>query len=117
MAMTTELTTSELKARLEALGLFGLIACCDEIIDKPWLRDVLAIEERERQKRGLEQRARDARVGAAKPMADFDWAWPRKILSRTHAPRQGPMAASLSKPLAHGRWLSERVPTSTWPRS
>jgi hypothetical protein len=79
MAMTTELTPSELKARLKALGLFGLIACCDEIIDKSWLREVLAIEERERQKRGLERRTRDAHVGAAKPMADFDWAWPRKI--------------------------------------
>jgi hypothetical protein len=38
-----------------------------------------AIEQRECQKRGLERRTRDAHVGAAKPMADFDWAWPRKI--------------------------------------
>src|SRR6187549_2807540 len=77
--MTTDLTPTELKTRLKALGLFGLISCCDEIIEKPWLRDVLAIEERERQKRGLERRTRDAHVGAVKPMADFDWAWPRKI--------------------------------------
>ncbi|MEY2936711.1 MAG: hypothetical protein RL033_7460 [Pseudomonadota bacterium] len=77
--MTIDLTPVELKARLKALGLFGLIACCDQIIDKPWLRDVLAIEERERQKRGFERRARDAHVGAVKPMADFDWKWPRKI--------------------------------------
>jgi len=40
--MTTDLTPPELKARLKALGLFGLISCCDEIIDKPWLREVLA---------------------------------------------------------------------------
>lgn len=77
--MTTELTPDELKARLRALGLFGLIACCDQIIDKPWLREVLAIEERERQKRGLERRLRDAHVGATKPMVDFDWTWPKKI--------------------------------------
>jgi DNA replication protein DnaC len=77
--MTTDLTPAEVKARLKALGLFGLIACCEEIIDKPWLRDVLAIEERERQKRGFERRTRDAHVGAAKPMTDFDWAWPKKI--------------------------------------
>jgi DNA replication protein DnaC len=77
--MTTDLTPSEVKARLKALGLFGLIACCDEIVDKPWLREVLAIEERERQKRGLERRTRDAHVGAVKPMTDFDWAWPKKI--------------------------------------
>jgi DNA replication protein DnaC len=77
--MTTDLTPTEVKARLKTLGLFGLIACCDQIIDKPWLRDVLAIEERERQKRGFERRTRDAHVGAAKPMVDFDWAWPKKI--------------------------------------
>jgi DNA replication protein DnaC len=77
--MTTDLTPTELKARLKALGLFGLISCCDEIIDKPWLREVLAIEERERQKRGLERRTRDAHVGATKPMVDFDWTWPKKI--------------------------------------
>lgn len=77
--MTHELTPTELKTRLKALGLFGLIACCDQIIDKPWLHEVLAIEERERQKRGLERRLRDAHIGTAKPMVDFDWSWPKKI--------------------------------------
>jgi DNA replication protein DnaC len=77
--MTTEFTPVELKSRLKALGLFGLIACCDEIVDKPWLQEVLTIEERERQKRGLERRSRDAHVGATKPMVDFDWNWPKKI--------------------------------------
>ena len=62
----TDLNPANVKPRLKALGLFGLIACCDQIIDKPW-RDVLAIEEREQQKRGFERRARDAHVGAAKP--------------------------------------------------
>jgi DNA replication protein DnaC len=75
----TELTPTELKARLKALGLFGLIACLDQIADKPWLAEVLAIEERERQKRGLERRVRNARVGAFKPMVDFDWNLPKKI--------------------------------------
>lgn len=75
----TELTSAELKARLKALGLFGLISCLDQIADKPWLTEVLAIEERERQKRGLERRVRHARVGAFKPMVDFDWNWPKKI--------------------------------------
>lgn len=77
--MTAELTPPELKARLKALGLFGLIACFDQIADKPWLREVLAVEERERQKRGLERRLRHARIGAFKPMVDFDWKWPKKL--------------------------------------
>jgi DNA replication protein DnaC len=41
--------------------------------------DVLAIEERERKKSGLDRRTRNAHVGAVKPMTDFDWAWPKKI--------------------------------------
>ena len=75
----TELNATELKTRLKALGLFGLLTCWDEIADKPWLREILAIEERERQKRGLERRLRNARVASFKPMADFDWAWPKRI--------------------------------------
>jgi DNA replication protein DnaC len=77
--MTTSLTQPELKARLSALGLYGLIACWDQIADKPWLHDVLALEERERQKRGLERRLRNARIGQFKAITDFDWAWPKKV--------------------------------------
>jgi len=75
----TELNPIEVKARLKALGLFGLLACLDQIADKPWLREVLSIEERERQKRSLERRLRHSRVASFKPMADFDWSWPKRI--------------------------------------
>jgi DNA replication protein DnaC len=75
----TTLDPAEIKNRLKTLGLFGLLACCDEIVDKPWLPEVLAIEERERQKRSLERRIRNSRVATFKPMADFDWSWPKKI--------------------------------------
>jgi DNA replication protein DnaC len=75
----TDINSAELKPRLKALGLFGLIACWDHIADKPWLQEVLAIEERERKKRSLERRLRHSRVASFKPMTDFDWAWPKKI--------------------------------------
>lgn len=75
----TTLQPAEIKARLKTLGLFGLLASCDEIADKPWLPEVLALEERERQKRSLERRLRDSRVASFKSMADFDWSWPKKI--------------------------------------
>jgi len=75
----TELNPIEVKARLKALGMFGLLSCLDQIADKPWLREVLAIEERERQKRSMERRLRHARVATFKPMTDFDWNWPKKI--------------------------------------
>jgi DNA replication protein DnaC len=75
----TDLTPADLKPRLKALGLFGLIACWEHIADKPWLQEVLAIEERERKKRSLERRLRHSRVASFKPMTDFDWSWPKKI--------------------------------------
>jgi DNA replication protein DnaC len=75
----TALDPTETKSRLKMLGLFGLLACCDQIADKPWLPEVLAIEERERHKRSLERRIRNSRVATFKPMADFDWSWPKKI--------------------------------------
>jgi DNA replication protein DnaC len=75
----TELNPTEIKTRLKTLGLFGLIACWEHIADKPWLPEVLAIEERERQKRSLERRLRNSRVATFKPMTDFDWSWPKKI--------------------------------------
>ena len=52
---------AEPQSRLKKLGLLGLLACWDEIADRPWLGEVLAIEERERQKRSLERRLRSGR--------------------------------------------------------
>jgi len=77
--MSTELSPADLKARLKALGLFGLLACWEQIADKPWLAEVLSLEEHERQKRSLERRLRRSRIGPFKPMVDFDWSWPKKI--------------------------------------
>nr|AAF62879.1 putative transposase [Sorangium cellulosum] len=75
----TDLTPTETKDRLKSLGLFGLLACWEQLADKPWLREVLAIEERERHKRSLERRLKNSRVAAFKPMTDFDSSWPKKI--------------------------------------
>jgi DNA replication protein DnaC len=65
--------------RLRALKLHGLLAHLDEVRDQPWLTHLLDWEEHERARRGLERRLRRARLGAFKPMADFDWDWPKKI--------------------------------------
>jgi DNA replication protein DnaC len=75
----TDLDPAEIPARLKTLGLFGLLGCLPQIADKPWLREVLAVEERERQKRGLERRLRNSRVASFKPMTEFDWSWPKRI--------------------------------------
>lgn len=70
---------NELEDKLRALKLPGLLAHFDEIRDEPWLAQLVAWEEHERARRGLERRLKRARLGSYKPMAEFDWSWPKKI--------------------------------------
>jgi DNA replication protein DnaC len=69
----------EIKARARRLGLFGLLARWEDLADQPWIRTLLDAEETERGKRSLARRLHSARLGAFKPIADFDWKWPKRI--------------------------------------
>jgi DNA replication protein DnaC len=73
------MTRDQMRARATALGLHGLVARWDELADTPWVTALLEGEEAERGRRSLERRLKNAHIGAFKPMADFDWTWPRKI--------------------------------------
>ncbi len=68
-----------LRARLKRLNLYGLLAQLEEIRHEPWLLRVLEIEEGERQTRSLKRRFGNARLLKFKSIADFDYAWPKKI--------------------------------------
>jgi DNA replication protein DnaC len=68
-----------LAATLKRLRLFGLLARIDDIRDKPWLQEVLAIELEEKTRRSLAHRRHIAGIGAFKAVSHFDWQWPRKI--------------------------------------
>lgn len=70
---------ASLRDRIQRLGLFGLLASWSEIEGQSWLPQLVALEERERKRRSFERRLLNARVGNFKPMADFDWSWPKKI--------------------------------------
>jgi DNA replication protein DnaC len=70
---------NDLEQQARNLKLHGLLAHWQEIKDQAWLAQMLAWEEQERARRGLERRLRRARLGAFKPIADFDWTWPKKI--------------------------------------
>ena len=48
------------------------------MLAEPWVERVIDIEDRERKRRSLERRLTNARIGAFKPIADFDWAWPKR---------------------------------------
>jgi DNA replication protein DnaC len=76
-------TLAELREQAKALRLHGLLAHWGEITTDPdsqrrvhqWLQWELA----ERAHRSLERRLRDAHLGQFKPLADFDWSWPKEV--------------------------------------
>jgi DNA replication protein DnaC len=79
---------TDLATPLHALGLTVLADHLDDIValvtQKRWsfvqaLEHVVDLEERERARRGLERRTRRCRLERFKPMADFDWSWPKQI--------------------------------------
>lgn len=74
-------TTRKLQQRAAELKLHGLLAHWQELAHPApdWIGQLLTWEEAERQRRGLQRRLRNARIGSFKPLADFDWQWPKQL--------------------------------------
>lgn len=79
---------NDLAAQLQALGLDATAATLDDLLaratqnrraPRALLEDIVRGEIAERSRRSLERRRRRSRLGAFKPIADFDWNWPKKI--------------------------------------
>src|ERR1017187_1371171 len=70
------LNLEDLPERLQRLGLYGLLANVETVINESWVPQLLAIEEAERARGSFKRRLDDARIGVFKPLADFDWQWP-----------------------------------------
>ena len=68
-----------LQERARALGLHGLIERWDDVANADWLEPLIASEEEVRSSRSYDRRRARARLPAFKPLADFDWTWPRSI--------------------------------------
>lgn len=73
------LSLQSVRARLQRANLYGLLAQAEQILHEPWLARVLEIEESERQHRSLRRRLDGARLGTFKPLADFDYDWPKEL--------------------------------------
>ena len=73
--------TLDLQQRAAALKLQGLLAHWEHLghPTPDWVGQLLRWEEEERQRRGLQRRVHNARLGAFKPLADFDWRWPQTL--------------------------------------
>ena len=81
--MTTATTPTNLnletaRSELRRLGFYGLLAHVETLLNEPWLARAIEIEDTERSRRSLKRRLDHSRLGAFKPIADFDWAWPEK---------------------------------------
>ena len=79
---------SELARSLAAVGLRAVAEGLEDLLARATasrmsptalLEEIARIEQAERARRGLVRRLADARLGRFKPMADFDWSWPKKI--------------------------------------
>jgi len=80
-----DITPSQTELREQAAGLrlHGLLAHWSEVMAQAdqarLVAQMLGWEASERSRRSLERRLREARIGRFKPLADFDWAWPKHI--------------------------------------
>jgi DNA replication protein DnaC len=70
---------NELRALATSLRLYGIVAHWSEIQSEPWLPQVLEMERDERALRSHQYRLRNAKIGAFKARADFDWKHLKKV--------------------------------------
>src|SRR5580698_10585550 len=70
---------AQLKELARKLGFRAIESNWSEYADAPWLEQLLLAEEKEREKRSLERRIKEAEIGQFKPMSQFDWSWPAEI--------------------------------------
>lgn len=68
-----------LRRRAEELRLWGLLDHWDEVAAELWVPTMLDWLEEAARRRSLEARVTKAKLGQFKSMADFDWAWPKRI--------------------------------------
>jgi len=80
--------TIDLAATLAEVGLRAIAASLEDFLarvtkarlsPRQMLEEIARLELADKAQRGLQNRLERARLGRFKPMADFDWNWPKKI--------------------------------------
>lgn len=71
------LAQEHLLRRAQALRLPGLLSHWDQVSTAPWVPELLQWEEEERGANSMQRRLARSKIGAFKPIADFDWTWPK----------------------------------------
>jgi DNA replication protein DnaC len=72
------MTTDLLLQRATTLQLYGLLAHWEKIREADWLEPLIAWEETERSHRSLQRRLVSSHIKHFKPLAHFDWDWPKE---------------------------------------
>jgi DNA replication protein DnaC len=84
----TPMLNEDLASRLKQIGLTLTAQVLDDLVSRAttgrWsprqlLEEIARSEAADQARRSLERRLAQARLGRFKPMADFDWHWPKKI--------------------------------------
>jgi DNA replication protein DnaC len=84
----TTTKSPELKEQLGQVGLVALAGCIEDFLARATkgrfsprqvVEEIVRLEMTEGAKRSLERRLERSRIGRFKPVADFDWNWPKKI--------------------------------------
>src|SRR6266571_4678004 len=78
----TMTNATDLASRLLKVGLQAIARSLDDFLaraTKSRLSPVQILEEIDKSRRSQESRLRRGRIGRFKPIADFDWNWPKKI--------------------------------------
>jgi DNA replication protein DnaC len=87
-SVKTPLPNNDVKAQLEQIGLALTAQQLEDLVSRAttgrWsprqlLEEMARSEAADQARRSLERRWAQARLGRFKPMADFDWHWPKKI--------------------------------------
>jgi DNA replication protein DnaC len=85
---TTTTRTPELKEQLAQIGLLALADRSEDFLARASkgrfsarqvVEEIVRLELTEGAKRSLQRRLERSRIGRFKPIADFDWNWPKKI--------------------------------------
>jgi DNA replication protein DnaC len=78
--MTTRtVDLADLRRQATKLRLYGLLSRWDELCTNPWVAELVELESAERHHRSHQYRIANAKLGAFKPLVDFDWKHPKKI--------------------------------------
>lgn len=86
--MSSPTPSADLGQRLTAIGIRGIADTIDDFLARVTkqrlspvqiVEEMLRIESLDRARRSLERRQARSKISSFKPMADFDWNWPKHI--------------------------------------